>query len=112
MATIACGSASAPSVVLLHGFLGDRRDLEPLRRAILSSPNFGVNCIAVDLPGHGDYARIDSASSAIDHVELAIEAHCSAESKIILIGYSMGGRLAIAFSSAFVSLGGMIMACS
>ena len=35
MATIACGSASAPSVVLLHGFLGDRRDqaIEVLSRA-------------------------------------------------------------------------------
>ena len=108
MATIAGGSASAPSVVLLHGFLGDRRDLEPLRRAILSSPNFCVNCIAVDLPGHGDYARSDGASSAIDTVKLAIEAHCSAASKIILIGYSMGGRLALQLAAQSAALRGRV----
>eukprot|EP00966_Prymnesium_polylepis_P173565 4015232-Prymnesium_polylepis.1 len=47
-----------PLVVLVHGFLGDRRDVEPLRCAISALGSF--DCVSVDLPWHGDSARLAS----------------------------------------------------
>ena len=41
-----CDASRRPRVVLLHGFLGDRRDVEPLRRALHA--HFG--CVSFDLP--------------------------------------------------------------
>ena len=48
-------AADAPLVLLVHGWLGDRRDLGPLQRGLCAA---GLRCVAVDLPGHGDAAAL------------------------------------------------------
>ena len=105
----------AASVVLLHGFLGDRRDLEPLRQAL--APSFG--CITLDLPGHGDTAHLaDKVEERSEGNPLLVALVAALEglrqpSGLALIGYSLGARLALQVAmqrpdlvSAVVALGG------
>ena len=87
-------AGSGPLVLLLHGFTGSKANWAPLMSALAG----GYRLLAVDLPGHGeseapvDRARYEMASVAadlsalLDHLELD-NAH--------LLGYSMGGRLAL-----------------
>ena len=91
------GTLTGPVCVLLHGFLGDRRDVEPLRAALASHGN--CVCISVDLPGHGDSARLQSVTAAIEAVELAIDNLVGKSCALMLAGYSMGGRLALQLAS-------------
>ena len=101
------------SVVLLHGFMGDRRDLEPLRRVL--APSFG--CITLDLPGHGDTAHLadnaeESSEGLLDGLVAALEG-LHRPSGVALVGYSLGARLALQVAvlrpdlvTAVVALGG------
>ena len=103
------------SVVLLHGFMGDRRDLEPLRRVL--APSFG--CITLDLPGHGDTAHLadndnaeESSEGLLDGLVAALEG-LHRTSGVALVGYSLGARLALQVAvlrpdlvTAVVALGG------
>jgi 2-succinyl-6-hydroxy-2,4-cyclohexadiene-1-carboxylate synthase len=67
-------------LVFLHGFLGCSVDWKPV--CDLLPP---CHCIGVDLPGHGQ-------SPFTPHFEITLE-------KFHLIGYSMGGRLALEYAS-------------
>jgi 2-succinyl-6-hydroxy-2,4-cyclohexadiene-1-carboxylate synthase len=82
------------TIVFLHGFLGDCRDFE--ESIWLLSNKF--YCIAVDLPGHGktevigteNYYKIEYITQGlIDFLQSLNIPRC------ILVGYSMGGRLAL-----------------
>ena len=86
---------SSPStlVVLLHGFLGDRRDLQRLHDSFTRA---GLGCLSVDLPGHGDSAWLGgNVHDALRSLLATLGASCPAPSQLVLIGYSMGGRLAL-----------------
>ena len=115
MQVVASEPALRPvSVVLLHGFLGDRRDLEPLRRAL--APSFG--CITLDLPGHGDTAHLadeveESPGNALLDALMAALEGLHRSGGLALVGYSLGARLALQVAvkrpdlvSAVVALGG------
>lgn len=67
--------------VFLHGFLGTKEDWDPVFSFL---PKF--ERVAIDLPGH-------SHSPFTEHFTLPY-------SKMHLIGYSMGGRLAMQFAAA------------
>ncbi len=74
-------------VVCLHGFLGAPEDWRPLAEALGS--DFGV--LALPLPGHGAPAVRDfdeAVSRVVEFLRTRPPAH--------LVGYSMGGRLALA----------------
>jgi len=88
------GRSHYPPILFLHGFLGDLHEFD--RVIALLSHQFC--CIAVDLPGHGktqvlgsdrDYAMVDIAEGLIQALKLLGIRSC------FLIGYSMGGRLAL-----------------
>lgn len=96
------------TLVLLHGFTGSAsswNDLLPLLR----TP--GRTLIALDMPGHGQSdAPVDPARYTIEHCEndiiavlekLEVRPH-----EAVLLGYSMGGRIALytAFSAFFRAL--------
>ena len=115
--TTAGAGATHPVAVLLHGFLGDRRDLEPLRCAL--APLWP--CVSLDLPGHGDTAWLRPPSaeppspSLLDGLIDALEALGGGQGgrRYALIGYSLGARLALQAAarrpelvSAVVALGG------
>jgi len=87
---------SKPVIVLLHGFLGSLSDWEDI--TILLREDFRI--LLVDLPGHGgnpvcgdhDAFTIDSCTRSL--VELLDSLDIK---KAHLVGYSMGGRLALYF---------------
>ncbi|KAG0464666.1 hypothetical protein HPP92_018830 [Vanilla planifolia] len=90
-------------VIFLHGFLGSSQDWIPLMKALSGT----TQCIAVDLPGHGEsrvryhtevskqepYLSFESVTEAL--VKLICE---TTTSRVILVGYSMGGRMALHMS--------------
>lgn len=86
-------NGSGPPLVLLHGFTGSAGNWQPVLAAF-----DGFRTIAVDIVGHGrspapsilDAYRIDRAADAL----LATLAHLDAL-PCHLLGYSMGGRLAL-----------------
>ena len=74
-----------PQVLLLHGFLGRGADWDAVRAGL--PPDWRV--AAPDLPGHGANLRavatMDAASAALAEVDEPAD----------VVGYSMGGRLAL-----------------
>lgn len=89
------GGAGAP-VVCLHGFLGRGADW---RRA---ADALGRPVLAVDLPGHGASVSLPAESYTFggwaDALARTLDAH--GIDRAPMLGYSMGGRLALAFALA------------
>jgi len=87
------GDKEKPALILLHGFMGSSSDWDDII-PFLTATSY---CIAVDLPGHGksfsgraeDFSMEACAASV---VSLMNELNLSRAS---LLGYSMGGRLAM-----------------
>jgi 2-succinyl-6-hydroxy-2,4-cyclohexadiene-1-carboxylate synthase len=93
------GAGSAPPVVLLHGFTGSKDSWRTLRRELRRR----YRVVAIDLPGHGGTpaARDPHADTLWRSAELVVQALDSvAVARFSLIGYSMGGRLALAIAMA------------
>lgn len=83
-----------PTLILLHGFLGSAHDWSAL---IGQLPDY--NCIAFDLPGHGD-AREQRLSRMADFpVWFNQQLQQRNISNYHLLGYSLGGRLALQFAA-------------
>lgn len=88
------GNSSSPAIVFLHGFLGSSSDWEE----ILSDFSEEFYCVAPDLPGHGQTAKSSNpeaysmrggAAAIQNTMDRLGVANCA------LVGYSMGGRLAL-----------------
>ncbi|HYX49305.1 MAG TPA: 2-succinyl-6-hydroxy-2,4-cyclohexadiene-1-carboxylate synthase [Ktedonobacteraceae bacterium] len=105
-----CGETSNhnQTLILLHGFTGSAagwgHDLDTLA-------NYGLRIIALDLPGHGQSdAPKDPERYSIEHhqndILSALRALDVHEGQAIMLGYSMGGRIALytAFSGFFRAL--------
>ncbi|HMB91530.1 MAG TPA: 2-succinyl-6-hydroxy-2,4-cyclohexadiene-1-carboxylate synthase [Rhodothermales bacterium] len=93
---IAAGDPSRSTVVLLHGFMGSSADWKSVIQHLASS----YHCLAVDLPGHGassvwPASRFTMAATAEALVDVLYAHHIDSCS---LVGYSMGGRLALYFA--------------
>ena len=92
------GTPTNPTVIFLHGFMGDHRDWD----AVSSTLGHDFECVAVDLPGHGqslgDDNGYDFAAAATAIIDVADEIGADSFS---LVGYSLGGRLALYFASMF-----------
>lgn len=91
-------------VVLFHGFTGAKDSWIDLRREL--RPRYRV--IAVDLPGHGGTAF----GSALTNYSLEAAAamvksalvECAKLNRFAVVGYSMGGRLALFFALQYAAL--------
>ena len=87
----------AEPLVLLHGFTGSHRSWDAVAPALASVGR----CVAVDLPGHGDSDfEADAGAYSMEITSTALESGLDAlcASPATLIGYSMGGRLALYFA--------------
>jgi 2-succinyl-6-hydroxy-2,4-cyclohexadiene-1-carboxylate synthase len=101
--TIINNESSVDSVFFLHGFTGCAMDWMP----VINSLNKKFNYYLVDLVGHGrsdspkeaHYYSIDSIVNQVKEIVSGIS-----KSKIILAGYSMGGRIALNFALQNASL--------
>jgi 2-succinyl-6-hydroxy-2,4-cyclohexadiene-1-carboxylate synthase len=84
------------SVLALHGFTGSRADFEPLRHCMADLP---AEWLCPDFMGHGnsdsplnvDPYRLPAALALIDRARRM--ARCP--EKVVLLAYSMGGRVAL-----------------
>lgn len=109
------GKASADSlVVLLHGWMGEQRDWSTVGRSLTAA---GHRVLAVDLLGHGSCtaglgSRTDAWEAAVLYsMPMAVEALADllqqltrkhgGGSGVLLVGYSLGGRIAMAFADKY-----------
>ncbi|MBD1866513.1 2-succinyl-6-hydroxy-2,4-cyclohexadiene-1-carboxylate synthase [Cyanobacteria bacterium FACHB-471] len=90
----AVGHPDHPVILFLHGFMGDCHEFDQTI-ALLSNHYY---CLSIDLPGHGKtqvktgdqaYTIESTAHGLIQFLEALKIQSCS------LVGYSMGGRLAL-----------------
>lgn len=88
------GCSNNAVILFLHGFMGNCREFEQAI-ALLSNQYY---CLSVDLPGHGKtqvtsddqaYTIANTAHGLIQFLEILKIQSC------FLVGYSMGGRLAL-----------------
>ena len=95
------GSKSAPPALLLHGFTGHGGSWAQAGQTFAAA---GYRALAPDLLGHGrspapsDPKPYHMARAAADLASLLEELSCGAAH---LLGYSMGGRLALYFALAY-----------
>jgi len=82
-------SGAGPALVLLHGFTGSAETWRPFQTAWP-----GRRLLAVDLPGHGRSLNHDATIAAsIESLITAIDAR--GIDRFCVLGYSMGGRIAM-----------------
>ena len=89
------GRSDRPPMLLLHGFLGSGSDWHGIIEHFVDR----FYCILVDLPGHGqsiDLADPSAYSFLGARDGIVSIAHCLHVRDAFLVGYSMGGRLALA----------------
>lgn len=87
-------SADQPTLVLLHGLLGDANDWQPVQAALAGLPS-----LALDLPGHGSNQAVLVAGFEQAHRWLCDELAARDIGRYQLVGYSLGGRLALYHAS-------------
>ena len=91
------GIRGRPALVLLHGFLGDSEDWRPL--VSLLEDDFYL--VAIDLPGHGNSQSVelagDDAFRLFSQI-LNLTLQQLDLKRFSLLGYSLGGRLAMMYS--------------
>ena len=86
------GPPTAPAVLLLHGFMGSRRDWSPVTETLARTHR----CIAVDLPGHGETgAPADERLWSPEGCVAGLAEILATAGGGSAVGYSLGGRLAL-----------------
>jgi 2-succinyl-6-hydroxy-2,4-cyclohexadiene-1-carboxylate synthase len=85
------GREAGPAVLFLHGFLGSGADFDAVAAGL------GVRGIAPDLPGHGQTRATRFGEHGLEACAAALLGLLDAEGadRPHLVGYSMGGRLAL-----------------
>ncbi|MBE2893529.1 2-succinyl-6-hydroxy-2,4-cyclohexadiene-1-carboxylate synthase [Spirabiliibacterium falconis] len=85
-----------PVAVFLHGLLGDKHDWQAV------CAHLRIDSICLDLPGHGDHRHInvDSFFDVACWLDNALKPYYNRP--LILIGYSLGARIALYYSYAFL----------
>ncbi|RAL23677.1 hypothetical protein DL240_05825 [Lujinxingia litoralis] len=89
-----------PVALFVHGFMGDGRDWEE----VIAGCRDVRRCVAVDLPGHGGsvgaLGEEPMTLGAMAEQVAAVVAEVSSE-PVDVVGYSMGGRVALALALAY-----------
>jgi len=92
------GDANNPTILFLHGFMGDRLEFKTAI-AVLSEQFY---CVAIDLQGHGQTEAIDRDNDHDDYYTIQSTANFVIKfldllrlERCFLVGYSMGGRVAL-----------------
>lgn len=87
------GDVHNPAILFLHGFMSSSADWQEVIAA-LEDRSF---CVAVDLPGHGESVELPAESYSFEGAAwelLGLLDELDIESPAV-VGYSMGGRLAL-----------------
>ncbi len=90
------GSPENPPLVLLHGFMGTHADWQPLLPRLAQR----FYCLTPDWPGHGrtPLTAADGIGYAQWNAALAAALSARGLQRVRLVGYSLGGRLALDFA--------------
>lgn len=106
MHSLECGDPAGVPVVLLHGMKFQAATWQELGTLDVLS-GLGLHVFAVDMPGFGQSPVCDCEPVAVLHTcitQLGLD-------RVILIGPSMGGRIALQFGSQYPDrLAGLILA--
>lgn len=99
IAAIEQGKPSENPVVMVHGYLDNAASFTPLLPYLEH-----LNCVAIDLPGHGHSAHrsYDAHYHLVDYVydlHQIIQAH--SWENITLVGHSLGGIICMMYSAIF-----------
>ena len=94
----AAGNPAAPCLLFLHGFMGSVQDWTLAFESLSQS----YYCLGLDLPGHGQNP-LSACSFAETWGQIQAVLQRLEISKFTLIGYSLGGRLALAILYQLVS---------
>jgi 2-succinyl-6-hydroxy-2,4-cyclohexadiene-1-carboxylate synthase len=84
------GSPDRPPLILLHGFLGDCHDFDEVVAQLDS-----FYCLSLDLPGHGQTLPLPDCGMENTALAIVEWLHDRQIPQTHLVGYSMGGRLAL-----------------
>jgi len=87
------GSAAQPPLLILHGFLGSWRDFS----SVLPQLKAHFYCILPDLPGHGKTTTTSESGYSFSHTArslISLLTYLNIK-QTNLLGYSMGGRIAL-----------------
>ncbi len=89
------GDPGAPTVVIVHGFMGTGADFETLIAPCVEGRHF----VVIDLPGHGKSMHCLPGDRCADLAwmagQLAAFLKALPQESVELFGYSMGGRIAL-----------------
>ncbi|TYQ30608.1 2-succinyl-6-hydroxy-2,4-cyclohexadiene-1-carboxylate synthase [Pseudanabaena sp. UWO310] len=92
------GASHNPPILFLHGFMGDRFEFTQTM-SVLSKRYY---CVAIDLLGHGNTEVIDRQKDRDDNYTIQSTANFVIKfldllriDRCFLVGYSMGGRVAL-----------------
>jgi len=81
-------------MLFLHGFLGEKSDFLPLFEAL--SPGLAPSCLALDLPAHGSTPYEGDVFCTLEKTIFS-----TTPPPFFLVGYSLGGRLALSFAEKY-----------
>lgn len=84
------------TIVSLHGFTGEGADFGPLREHLPAHARLN----APDLPGHGSRRHQREIRDYSVEAHLALISEAATAPQITLVGYSLGGRLALHWALA------------
>ena len=91
------GSSDNPTLVFLHGFLGNCLDWHTTIEQLKTD----FHCVSIDLPGHGNSSAIDlPKAEGFANCHQLIK-YCLNELNIksfVFVGYSLGGRIALDYA--------------
>lgn len=93
-----CGSLKNPPILFLHGFLGCKEDWDEIIKQVKDQ----FFCISIDLPGHG-LSPLNSDGNLFTFFTeqiLLVLKELQLDS-VHLMGYSMGGRIAMHLATSF-----------
>ena len=85
---------AAPTVCLIHGFLGTQNDWN----AVTTALQHDVNLLLIDIPGHGQSDGDASLGFSMIAYRLSQILKHEHIDRIVLVGYSLGGRIARHFA--------------
>lgn len=90
------GKRDGPVLCFLHRFMGSAADWTPIVEALGKS----AYCVTIDLPEHGHSRKRPASEYSMEGATRAVADVLDAEGieQCTLVGYSMGGRLALYFA--------------
>ncbi len=102
------GSPTDQPLIFLHGFMGNYQDWNTITKTLKNH----FYCICIDLPGHGSSPNISDKETFF----LFMKALIIKQSSPYIVGYSMGGRVALDLlyhhSELFSHLKGLVLESS